>query len=204
MTAEVIDYVLRMGAKPTLVTLAQQTPPWSVRWIKSEEAKSLDVDNSRVKYLPLSLKSLKRGAVAEVKSSDDETKLGIFCGRKSQRQYASIVRLVNATDKAVLNTFKSSVSQFDFAITLNGKQRRVAPKIAAVNADRISKELSIVGVNFVFSAEEMALLRNATAFYAYDGGRASRASMGYIDWLEISIDGDRQLIDLALRNCIDG
>jgi hypothetical protein len=197
LTGLVLEYVLRMGASPRVASIAQMTPPWKVYWLSSEEFQELEVDNFEDRYTSLSLKAFGRGAVAEVSTKDSKRTLRIYCrGIERTPQLAFLIRSDDFQGGA--GGYRDTVGSFAYEVATKGGLLRIHPTL--VDLQSTTGALSFV---FALPSTEGNAIRNSLSFAAVDRGDTSRARLGFAPWMGFKIDGDRRLIDIAFRNCIE-
>lgn len=204
----VLDYALKMGVKPGLISLADSTPPWKIHFLTTPELKNLRVTNAGFVDSGWSIKSMLGGAALTLTST------------YSTRPPVTVSIACRQGEPGAFLFFNSSTSYLDRWLMqgygarhpLTAKQIRASLRGLVISGNGWKKE---IGSNAILRVE-IGESRNITLLayvgpHALDlirrGGRITFdpefpfifASFLYVDTqYDIPIPD----LNLALRNCI--
>lgn len=86
LTAALVLYVVRMGVDGRVVSLAAEAGPSEMRWINSDEARTLGVAHEPRKWRPWRIETFRGGVLAISETNDLRTKMVISCSRRNGPQ----------------------------------------------------------------------------------------------------------------------
>lgn len=217
--AILLEYTLRMGGDVRLVQAASAIPPWQgLRWLTQEEMIAWKVDNTHRLYTGLSFHSFGRaGSYIEVGSTKGaaESYLRIFCKNNVKEPLFTFIFMI---DQTITRNGPGAISD-----PIAAAKEYVTNLLSGMNIV-LSTETSPLTGEFQIQdvqgfAEKDGVIRifaalrpigfnrqNAdklTRVALQDNGNLARSEWTFQDFAKFNIHGDRKLISLAMRNCID-
>lgn len=182
-----IDYVIRMGVDPRLVSIAAETPFNQVHFFSTIEANTLKVNWDPTVFSPWRIKPSKNGIVAFSKTKDGLTSVALFC-RSDHVPRILITFPLRENWRPDLTAVKG-IYPFGLSLPKRLMTFRVKEKIAYW-------EIKTPGLNpdaIKVSAQ------NTMSVYADWGYMANQ-----IATYDITARGFKSALRMALRNCISG
>ncbi|MPR09664.1 hypothetical protein [Microvirga tunisiensis] len=205
-----LEYVIRMGVRPHLVTLASSIAPWEeMRWLIDAEMRELRVDNSETTYTPISVEPFgKAGSYVETVS---ESVFGtythrIYCRGRSKIPHVAFVVDVKRNENLghSLDMYRKIAS----GIAINLKSGQVERRFNADQAgfstiDR--NELVRVTFSVAVQGASMSDFQMADEVRVEDGGKVqfTRMDDNETAWLSFKLQGDRRKLGIASRSCAE-
>jgi hypothetical protein len=212
--AILLEYTLRMGADVRLVQAASTVPPWQdIRWLAQEEMIEWKLDNTHRIYTALTFHSFGRsGSYAEVGSVKGAAKssLRMFCKNGLKEPVFTFI-----TDQVILKEAPHPegpaafardyvtriLSGLNIVLTVGANQWRGQFQIQDIQAfsqrDDVVRVYAAVRPNGFNRQNADKLTRVALE------GDLARSDMTFQDFVKFNIRGDRKLINLAMRNCVE-
>jgi hypothetical protein len=217
LTAILLEYSLRMGIDLRLVSTASGIPPWQeVRWLTQEEMIEWKVDNTHRVYSNLTFHSFGRsGSYVEMRSTKGpaESYLRMFCKNglkeplfafitdqavRTDRRLTAATKISAATDQV-----RSLLSHMNIALAAGPDKWAGAFEVQEISGlDGGDDKVRVYAVvrPIGFGRQYAERLSRVTLS---DNGGLARAEWPFQDFVKFSIQGDRKLIGLTMRNCID-
>jgi hypothetical protein len=212
-----LEYVLRMGGDVRLVSVASKIPPWQeMRWLTQDEMIAWKVDNTHRLYTDLAFRAFGRtGSYVEVTSAKGpaQSYLRMFCKTKYKEPIFTfitdqLVQSVALTTKVVeiskaTQRVKNLLTQLNIRLELGPDKRTGAFQVEDLQgflqdsgSVRVYAALRPIGLG---RQEAERLTRVALQ----DSGDLPRSEWTFQDSVKFNINGDRKLIGLAMRNCVE-
>jgi hypothetical protein len=214
LMAILLEYSLRMGVDLRLVSAASSIPPWQeVRWLTQDEMIEWRIDNTHRVYSDLAFHSFGRtGSYVEVGSTKGaaESHLRIFCRSNLKEPLFAFI-----TDQTVepgtlatkigaaTNQVRSLLSRMNITLTAGSQKWASAFEVQEIRGlDRGEDKVRVYAVvrPAGFGRQNAEGLSRVAL---NDNGGLARAEWSFQDFVKFSVQGDRKLIGLAMRNCVD-
>ena len=198
MTAILLEYTVRMGADPRLVVQASTTTPWQkMRFLTPEERIALRVDNMQPWSSGWRIEPEGAGAVARISvrtGPEEPLSTALFCVRGEQNHaYMEVSRRVQRWAELGADRIREMIER----ITLNVDGRQLVTERDAIASVRIDD--NTVNIAFRLSPDQLqAILRGKLLKLSVSAPREFGRDMQ----AGIPLDGARDYVGLALRNCI--
>jgi hypothetical protein len=206
-----LEYTLRMGVDTHLVSIASTIPPWAdIRWLTPEEMVAWKLDNTGRHYTDLVFRAFGRsGSYVEVTNirGSDVSYLRIFCqGNVREPLFAFI------TDTASQEISPAGAAEHvrDVLKLMNmnlelGTERRAGTTFQIQDVQGIVQSRNKIRVSAVTRASGLARqdAERLTRVALEDNGALARSDWTFQDVVKFKIQGDRKLIKLAMKNCVD-
>jgi hypothetical protein len=214
--AILLEYALRMGVDPRLLQAASTVPPWQdMRWLTHDEMIEWKLDNTHRIYTGLTFHSFGRsGSYVEVGSVKGaaQSYLRMFCKSGVKEPiFTFITDQVISKDvprpEGPIASAKDYVTQMlsslNIVLTAGASpwtgQFQVQDVQAFAQNDDIVRVFAAVRPNGFNRQTADKLTRVALE----DNGNLGRAQWTFQDFVKFKIQGDRKLIGLAMRNCVE-
>jgi hypothetical protein len=212
-----LEYTLRMGIDVRLVSAASGIPPWQeIRWLTQDEMVNWRVDNTHRIYTDLEFHAFGRsGSYVEVRSTKGslESSLRMFCRNSlSEPLFAFITDQSAQTNAATTKTTETNsaidhvralLSQLNMHFEVGSVKRTATFQVEDVQGAlqdqgkvRVYAVIRAVGFNRQ-DAERL------TRVSLVDSGDLARSEWTFQDFVKFTIKGDKKLIRLAMKNCVD-
>jgi hypothetical protein len=199
-----LEYVIRMGIDPKLVTLASTVPPWEdMRWLTTEELRDLRIDNSETAFTPLTIEPFgATGAYVETISRSVFYSFHhrIYCKGKAGTPHLAFISNSKIDDvERVKNLIDYIASNSRVVLIGNNVSRKFPIRLAALEAvgsgsKGVQASMEVVGAT-------MADIQ-ASKRVELDSDALDRHSGDLAIWLSFDLNGDRRKIGIAARSCI--
>jgi hypothetical protein len=209
-----LEYTLRMGVDVRLVSTAASIPPWqNMRWLTQDEMIAWNIDNTHRLYTDLVLRAFgQRGSYVEVRSTKgaDESYLRMFCKNNINEPLFVFVtdRLSPASEKTIAisrttEQLRGVLSYLNIHLELGRDKRTNLFQVIDVQSvpqdqDKIRTYAVVRPIGFNRQDTE-----RLTRVALQDNGELARSEWTFQDFTKFNIKGDRKLIGLAMRNCVD-
>ncbi len=217
LMAILLEYALRMGADVRLVQAASIIPPWQdLRWLTQAEIIAWKLDNTHRVYTNLTFHSFGRsGAYVEASSTKgvEVSSLRMFC--KSGIKEPLFTFITNHTiTKSNSGTGPNSISiakdrvtdvlsRMNIALAMGPTEWQGRFQIqdihgVALENDKVRVYVAVRPIGFNRQNAD-----RLTRVALQDNGDLSRADWTFQDFVKFNIKGDRRLISIAMRNCVE-
>jgi hypothetical protein len=200
-----LEFVIRMGVDPRLVSLASSVAPWEeMKWLNASEMIDLKIDNSEISFTPLSIEPFgNAGAFAETVSRSVyySFRHRIYCKANPGDVYVAFLSNSKPVDGEYLKGSMEELLKKASVALVGDKAERVFPaRIAALNVSNdgsgsIQAAVNIVGASMQDVQSSTRVELRGDLFSRYEGDLAY--------WLSFNLIGDRRKIGIAARSCIN-
>jgi len=211
-----LEYTLRMGIDTRLVSVASTIPPWEdMRWLTPEEILAWNIDNTRRRYTDLVLQAFgPSGTYIETENvrGEQTSYLRLFCQNNVREPLFAFITDVRApSDRDTKTQIKSALDYVRGLLDRLNINLEFGPGVRSTNKFQLHDlQGSAQGKNGVrvfavvgpvgFSRQDAERL---TRVSLQDSGTLARADWTFQDIVKFQILGDRRLIRLAMKNCVD-
>jgi hypothetical protein len=200
-----LEYIIRMGIDPKLVSLASTIPPWQdMMWLNSQELIDLRIDNSEMSFTPLSVEPFgSTGSYAETvsRSAYYSFRHRIYCKGNANSPYIAFLSDPNLSDAESLRGALVSMMEKKGSVALIGENgERVFPvRVVALDISRDGSQ-TVQGSAIIIGATMSDL--QATNRVEYRGELYGHYENDLAFWLSFNLTGDRRKIGIASRSCL--
>ncbi|EKS34245.1 hypothetical protein HMPREF9695_04155 [Afipia broomeae ATCC 49717] len=204
LTALLLEYIVRMGIDPRLVSLAGTIPPWGeMRWLSSSELIDLKIDNSETSFTPLSVEPFgASGAYVETVSRSVyyTFRLRLYCRGVADKAFVAFLSNENPKDAEYLSEALSDILKKSSIALVSDKGEKVFPlQLAMVTSPKEAKQM--VQASSMVVGASMYDIQNANRLeLRSDLFSRNEGNLAY--WLSFNLTGDRRKVGIAARSCI--
>ncbi|AID32446.1 hypothetical protein MCHK_4645 [Mesorhizobium huakuii 7653R] len=210
----IMEYVMRMGVDPHLVSQAASVAPWDeMRWLTPAEIVKYRIDNMSDQYSPpVIIPFGARGAALETMHTagylanlDHPTKHRVFCKGAKRIPYIAYIYTANSS---TAGEFRSAVAaKVDFSFKNDeGLDVVLRPKLADVTEKKNADNTYTVAAAWSFDNASQEVFQTATAVSAIDGPDNGVAHYAWDRRDRVSFQlpaSAEKLVGLAFRNCVE-
>jgi hypothetical protein len=203
LTGILLEYSIRMGADPRLISVASTVPPWEpMKWLTEQELSELGIDNSRTTYSTLSVEPFGRtGSYVETTSRSFfySFRHRLYCKGSANAPHIAFL----ATDEHDFERRRNSMVEIisKSSIVLSGEQgeKSFPLKVAAVEISneaprKVQVSAAVVGASMSdFQSAARAELRS---------DQIGRSIIDVMQALSFDLKGDRRKVGIAARSCV--
>jgi hypothetical protein len=212
-TGLVLEYVIRMGVDPRLVTKASSIAPWEgMHWLSEDELVELSVDNTTDRYTdPRIVPFSTRGAALEVAhiqgiyaNAAAPTRFRLYCRGEKRTPHLAVIFIGKSENDGA--AFSESVApNIDFSVKdADGVSTLFKPEVADITIKKNDDKTVTVAASWSFPQGDSEVLQSAGSIEAVD-----RAETGvphvYFDrreMLSLELNSAERMAKLVFRNCI--
>ena len=203
LTGLLLEFVIRMGVDPRLVSVASSVAPWEeMKWLNASEITDLKIDNSEISFTPLDIEPFgNAGAFAETVSRSVyySFRHRIYCKANSGDVYLAFLSNSKPIDVGITGSIGELLKKASVAL-IGDKAERIFPvRIAHLNASNdgtgsIQAAVNIVGASMQDVQSSTRIELRGELLSRYEGDIAY--------WLSFNLIGDRRKIAIAARSCV--
>lgn len=214
LTGLVMEYTVRMGVDPRIVSLAASVAPWEeIHWLTPDEISTLKIDNMSDQFsVPAIIPFGSKGAALETShiagylaDLDHPTKHRVFCKGAKHVPYIAYIYSAN---KSMVGDFRSAVAgRIDFAFKNDeGLDVVLRPKVAEVTEKKNADNTFTLAAAWSFDGASQDVFKTATSVVAIDGpdNGVPHYAWNLRDMVNFQVPPSAErLVGLVFRNCVD-